>query len=149
MKPIIIAASFITLAACSQAPDINSSPPAEPDTQAANDMALPAASHAHADFAGEWIGPEGLFANVVLAAPGEYILTIAGDLDAPAQGIQYQGRDAAGGIVFVRGNQTLLLKRVTGDKTGLKYLDGKTDCLMVQDGEGFCRRAQSEVEAGS
>jgi hypothetical protein len=27
-----------------------------------------------------------------------------------------------------------------GDATGLKYLAGKTDCLTVKSGEGYCRK---------
>lgn len=98
------------------------------------------AAHAHADFAGEWIGSEGLFVEVTPTQAGEYKLAIAGDLDAPPEGVQTTGRDVPGGIEFVRDGQTFVLRRATGDETDLTALEGKTDCLMVQAGEGFCRK---------
>jgi len=142
MKKMILLVSLATLSACSQGAEENGpvADAVEAPSAEAPAVAAPAAGHAHADFAGEWFGPEGLFANVALSAPGQYTLTIAGDLDAPEQGVEYQGRDAEGGISFVRDGETLLLKRATGDETGLKYLEGETDCLMIKEFEGFCRR---------
>ena len=146
MRRMLFILSTATLAACSQASeergnDTAQSPQSEQaKPSVASTAAGPRPLHAHADFAGDWFGPEGLFVNVELSTPGQYTLTLAGDLDAPQDGEEFQGRDAAGGISFVRDSEELLLKRATGDETGLKYLQGKQDCLMIQQGEGFCRR---------
>lgn len=148
MRRLLLLTSVVALAACTPrgqegAAEVTPTDAAAPeDVHATSEAAPPAAttSYAHSDFVGDWFGPEGLFANVALAGPGEYHLRIAGDLDAPAEGYEHHGRDAQGGIAFVRNGQSLLLKRATGDETGLRYLEGETDCLMVQDGEGFCRR---------
>ncbi len=50
-----------------------------------------------------------------------------------------EGRDSAQGIAFVRAGEALLLTRSAGSDTGLKYLAGKSECLKVKDGEGYCR----------
>ena len=140
MKRLILLVALAALSACSQGAEEKNPVVADTETAAETPVPGPAATHSHADFAGEWFGPEGLFVEVALDGPGAYRLTMAADLDAPAEGVAYQGRDAEGGIAFVRDGQTMLLKRATGDETGLKYLEGETDCLMVQEGEGFCRK---------
>ncbi len=144
MRNAVIIACVLVLAACSKVAG-------EAETVAAHETAAPApqavaadgAGHAHADFAGEWIGPEGLFVEVTPTQAGEYKLAIAGDLDAPPEGVQTTGRDVPAGIEFVRDGKTLLLRRAKGDETGLTALEGKTDCLMVQSGEGFCRKGDA------
>ena len=51
----------------------------------------------------------------------------------------YDGEDSEHGITFKRGGQGLSLHRGSGDETGLKYLAGKKECLIVKQGEGYCR----------
>ncbi|MGH6633597.1 MAG: hypothetical protein ACREB0_09570, partial [Sphingopyxis sp.] len=63
-------------------------------------------------------------------------LEMQSDLDTKGT---YEGVVTAQGISFKRGDETLLLKKSTGDETGLKYLAGKKECLIVKDGEGYCR----------
>lgn len=41
--------------------------------------------------------------------------------------------------MFERGGETLRLTAGDGDATGLRYLFGKQDCLIVAEGEGYCR----------
>ena len=96
--------------------------------------------HAHADWVGLWVGQEGLFVEVSLAKPGQYSLKMMGDPDQPDSTVILAGSDAPGGIRFERDGQQHLLRWVLGDEIGLKYLDGETNCLMVQEGEGFCRK---------
>jgi hypothetical protein len=43
------------------------------------------------------------------------------------------------GLRFTRGGDALLLRQGSGVETGLKYLAGKKDCLVVKSGEGYCR----------
>lgn len=121
-----------TLAACS--PDAPNETTA--DAAPAATAAATTAAASHADWAGKWIGVEGMFVEITPTADGAYSLTMQSDLDTLGT---YVGKDADGGIAFERGGETLLLKPATGDQTGLKYLAGKTDCLMVADGEGYCR----------
>lgn len=95
--------------------------------------------HAHADWAGLWIGVEGLFVFITLAGPGAYELEMMGETDEEKDNIRVSGRDAEGGIAFERDGETLLLRSATGEETGLKWLADMKKCLMVQEYEGFCR----------
>jgi len=67
---------------------------------------------------------------------GAYNLEMQSDLDTKGS---YRGQDAEGGIEFARGGEGFLLHAATGDETGLKYLAGKKNCLMVKAGEGYCK----------
>lgn len=98
--------------------------------------AAPAAAMSHAEWAGKWVGVEGMFVEITPSANGGYSLTMQSDLDTVGT---YRGTDTEGGIAFERGGQKLLLRAATGDETGLKYLAGKSNCLMVAEGEGYCR----------
>lgn len=95
--------------------------------------------HAHADWAGLWIGVEGLFVFITLAEPGAYELEMMGETYEEKDNIRVPGRDAEGGIAFERDGETLLLRSATGEETGLKWLADMKKCLMVQEFEGFCR----------
>lgn len=90
----------------------------------------------HSAWAGRWIGVEGTFVDITRTSPGSYSLEMQSDLDTRGK---YAGQDAESGIAFTRGNEEFLLRAATGDETGLKYLAGKQDCLMVKPGEGYCR----------
>ena len=105
-----------------------------PDESAAADPAT--APHRFASWAGQWTGPEGLFVTVTPAEPGRYKLEMQSDLDTKGT---YEGRDDEHGIRFERGGAAMSLHRGNGDDTGLKYLAGKQDCLIVKPGEGYCR----------
>ena len=63
-------------------------------------------------------------------------LEMQSDLDTKGT---YSGIAEERGIRFARNGENLLLYRSSGDETGLKYLAGKTECLMVKSGEGYCR----------
>ena len=89
-----------------------------------------------ADWAGKWTGPEGLYVIVTPGTEGKIALEMQSDLDTKGS---YEGTATADGISFKRGDEMLMLKQATGDQTGLKYLAGKKNCLMVKSGEGFCR----------
>jgi len=90
----------------------------------------------YAEWAGKWTGPEGLYVTVTPESDGSYALEMQSDLDTKAR---YIGQEIEGGIAFKRGDAELLLHAATGDETGLKYLAGKQNCLMVEVGEGYCR----------
>lgn len=89
------------------------------------------------DLTGRWIGVEGMVLNVAAGdTPGTYALDMQYDLDNRQKAV---GRAQGDGIAFERDGKTLVLRPTDGAATGLKYLDGKTDCLTVAPGEGYCR----------
>lgn len=89
---------------------------------------------------GKWIGVEGLVLTIEKdpAGAGRYRLTNTYGLDESDTGV-FEGVASASGIAFTRPDGAKVLKATDGDATGLKYLDGKKDCLTVSDGEGYCR----------
>ena len=94
------------------------------------------ASHRFASWAGKWTGVEGMYATITPTEPGKYKLEMQSDLDTKGT---YDGEDSEHGIKFKRGSEELSLRRGSGDETGLKYLAGKKECLIVKSGEGYCR----------
>ena len=94
------------------------------------------APHRFADWAGKWTGVEGMYATITPTEPGKYKLEMQSDLDTKGT---YDGEDSEHGIKFKRGSEELSLRRGSGDETGLKYLAGKKECLIVKSGEGYCR----------
>lgn len=128
-RPILIAAlvSVSLLTACKQAGQtpaadslVDTTPPATIDVAA---------------WTGKWTGPEGMYATIT-SADGKVSINMQSDLDTKGT---YEGMVSPDGIRFKRGEEMLLLKKARGDETGLKYLAGKKDCLMVKSGEGYCR----------
>jgi hypothetical protein len=103
-------------------------------TDAAADPAT--APHRFASWAGKWTGVEGMYVTITPGEPGKYKLEMQSDLDTKGT---YDGNDSEHGIKFKRGSEELSLRRGNGDETGLKYLAGKKECLIVKDGEGYCR----------
>ncbi|MGN6691376.1 MAG: hypothetical protein ACTHJU_10590 [Sphingopyxis sp.] len=108
------------------------------ETAATDEAAMDPATapHRFASWAGKWTGVEGMYVTITTAAPEKYKLEMQSDLDTKGT---YEGWDSEHGIKFKRGGQELSLHRGNGDDTGLKYLAGKKDCLIVKDGEGYCR----------
>ena len=93
-------------------------------------------AHRFASWAGKWTGVEGMYVTITSAEPGKYKLEMQSDLDTKGT---YDGEDSEHGIKFKRGTEELSLRRGSGDETGLKYLAGKKECLIVKSGEGYCR----------
>ena len=93
------------------------------------------------DYTGRWIGVEGMVLDIAPAAtPGHYALTMQWDLDNKGK---FDGIAAGDTITFDRNGIRETLRPTNGDATGLKYLFGKTDCLTVKPGEGYCRERLS------
>ena len=90
------------------------------------------------DFTGKWIGVEGTYLNVAAKPGGGVTLDMQWGLDADMKG-KFDGTVTPAGITFTRGGVAEVLKPTDGDATGLKWLAGKTDCLTVKSGEGYCR----------
>lgn len=89
------------------------------------------------NYAGRWIGVEGMVLDIApKATPGLYALTMQWDLDNKGK---FDGVASGDTISFDRNGIRETLRPTNGDATGLKYLFGKTDCLTVKPGEGYCR----------
>ena len=83
---------------------------------------------------GKWTGVEGTFLNLA-GGDGIYEITIQ-NLDGLST---YQGKAAGKEIVFERNDEAVSIHANDGDGTGMKWLSGKTNCLTVAVGEGYCR----------
>lgn len=79
---------------------------------------------------GRWTGVEGTWAEV---SPTKVTIS---NLDGPTS---YDARAENGAVVFERDGQTLTIKKGSGDETGMKWLAGKKDCIVVAANEGYCR----------
>ena len=135
----LAALALLSLAGCSQNPAEDSETPpvdvaAGPSASAT--VEAPNPSFTNDDLIGRWIGVEGMYLDIQSAGAGTYTLEMQSDLDTLGT---YPGTSTAEGISFVRGGETLTLLQSDGAATGLKWLDGKQDCLMVAAGEGYCR----------
>ncbi len=92
------------------------------------------------EWVGRWIGVEGLNLTISKAAkPGWYRLAMQYGTDTDMAG-SFEGIGTPEGIAFARPDGEQVLRAATGNETGLKYLAGKSDCLKVKIGEGYCRR---------
>jgi hypothetical protein len=103
-----------------------------PSPQSTN--ALPATNDVSGKWLGKWIGPEGTY--LVLSKNGDKYLVMINSLDGPAT---YEGTAAGERIEFQRNGQTETIHAGNGHDTGMKWLQDKTNCLVIQTGEGFCR----------
>ncbi|GMM92898.1 hypothetical protein [Qipengyuania sp. MTN3-11] len=121
--------------------------PAEEQTEALASEATPAPVEApeveasplvdpYAEWEGRWIGVEGMFADIRPNGDGTYTIEMQSDLDTRGT---YQGVAVEDGIRFERDGESFVLRTGTGEETGLKWLLDKSDCLVVQEGEGYCR----------
>ena len=90
------------------------------------------------DYLGRWVGVEGMVLNVSERAGGGVTLDMVWGLDRADRGT-FPGSVTAEGLRFTRNGKDEILVPSDGDATGLKWLAGKTDCLTVRPGEGYCR----------
>jgi hypothetical protein len=136
MRTAAALAVLLALAACSKpAEPANTADTTEAASAEANVAPSPPATDA---LVGRWIGVEGMYLVVSAGeAPGLYKLEMQYDLDNKVSGVD--GKAVGDGIAFTRNGEALTLKPSDGAATGLKYLDGKKDCLTVKEGEGYCR----------
>lgn len=83
---------------------------------------------------GRWPGPEGTYLEIAMVGES-YTVTIS-NLDGPRS---FAAMPEAGSLAFGRDGVRETLRATDGDGTGMKWLAGKKDCLVVRPGEGFCR----------
>lgn len=121
-----IAAGVALLTGCGAPRPASGDGPRDGDSVAAADRALA--------WVGQWRGPEGTFLEIDRAG-SQYRITIV-DLDGERS---FRGELRRGTLTFVRDGVEESLRAGTGDDTGMKWLAGKHDCLVVKVGEGYCR----------
>ncbi|VXC77085.1 hypothetical protein [Sphingomonas sp. 8AM] len=151
-KRLTLLAVPLTLAACAQpAPDPSPSatpservgplaaPRDEPGGGQLRDNAVEPAAPAALEerYLGRWIGVEGMFLDVTRREGGGVTLDMQWDLDHRGT---FDGSVTAEGLRFMRNGVAELAVPGNGDATGLKWLAGKKDCLIVKSGEGYCRK---------
>jgi hypothetical protein len=85
---------------------------------------------------GKWIGVEGLVLNIQKSDEKRHYVLSVTLLDGTKS---YDGVIDGDVIRFTRDGRPESIRTATGDETGLKWLAGKQNCLMIKQGEGFCR----------
>ena len=137
MKALALLAAAVLTACSGPAPDTSSDGNMTSAGSVERKVAAPASVPTPRDYTGRWIGVEGMVLDIAHAgAPGHYDLTMQWDLDNKGT---FDGTINGRTITFVRNDVVETLRPTDGDATGLKYLAGKTDCLTVKPGEGYCR----------
>lgn len=141
LAPLIALSFVFSLAACAPKPsDPAASMSAAAETAVVSMAAENAASKAVDDvfdvaaFAGKWTGPEGTSLTIT-PRDKDYKVTVQ-NLDGPRD---FAGVTRDGGIAFTRDGKTFVIHKGDGPATGMKWLMDKKDCLVVTDGEGYCR----------
>ncbi len=97
-------------------------------------VALPATNSSTDKWLGKWIGPEGTY--LVLSKNADKYIVQINSLDGPAT---YEGKPAGDRIEFQRDGRMETIHAGNGHDTGMKWLQDKTNCLIIKTGEGFCR----------
>jgi hypothetical protein len=125
---------MVLTAACQ---DRNQSPAGpSPTVPVSSPTTGPAASAIHVTdkWLGQWNGPEGTY--LLLSKSGHQYAVKIQSLDGPAT---YEGVAAGDRIKFKRDGKIESIRAGSGKETGMKWLLEKKDCLIIKQGEGFCR----------
>lgn len=131
---ILAATTF--LAACQSQPQSTAQPSPTTVPVVVSTTTTPAAANPSFDkWLGQWNGPEGTF--LVLARNGEKYDIKIQSLDGPNN---YEGVAVGNAIQFTRAGKLETIHAGNGQETGMKWLLDKNDCLIVKEGEGFCRK---------
>ncbi|MEJ0024228.1 MAG: hypothetical protein WDN76_13060 [Alphaproteobacteria bacterium] len=131
IRTALFSALALALGACSPPAQTSAIPSTAPMAGDAKKPAPPTDA-----WIGKWIGVEGNFLDIQAGlAPGVYAITEQ-TLDGPKT---YVGTGKDMTIKIVDAGKTFAIHAGSGDDTGLKYLAGKTDCLIIESGRGFCR----------
>ena len=96
--------------------------------------AEPARNNITDKWLGKWIGPEGTY--LVLSKNADKYAVQINSLDGPET---YEGMSTGDRIEFQRNGKTESIRAGNGHDTGMKWLQDKSNCLIIRTGEGFCR----------
>lgn len=143
---IISVATFAFAACTPETKPVNNAPtPTPAATPAASPVASPSASPTgspaatagKADaLAGRWQGAEGTFLNVT--KKGDKFEIEIKNLDPASK--KFEGTAKGDVIEFTRDGKPATIKAATGDETGMKWLAGKKNCVVITKGtEGYCK----------
>lgn len=94
-----------------------------------------AATLAAHPWSGTWNGPEGT--SLLVEGGGAQVRLTIHDLDGPRK---YAGRVDGPVIRFERDGVVESISAGNGEQTGMKWLADEKNCLLVKEGEGWCRR---------
>jgi len=131
MLSILIVVAGVALAACNPAPAPKAEDAVEATASAEKKPAPPTDA-----WIGDWTGVEGTMLKISADdAPGVYAINET-TLDGP---VAFTGTNDGAVIRFERNGARETIRAGNGDDTGLKYLAGKSNCLVIKSGEGFCR----------
>ena len=89
-----------------------------------------------AKYLGKWDGADGAYVIVDAKKGDDVALDMRWDGDKIGA---FDGTVTPRGISFIRAGKPLTLTPTTGGATGVDALSGKQDCLMVTQGEAYCR----------
>lgn len=136
LAAVSISLLSVVLAACDGA-GTSTTPAASPPASSAQATSTSAVSTTDPGQAwlGRWNGPEGTYLQLDATGGDSYDVRIK-DLDAERT---FKGIGQDGAVHFERDGKKESLKATDGDATGMKWLAGKTKCLTVHTGEGYCR----------
>lgn len=140
-----VLAAFLLLAACARGEDaepienaaVVANAAAEETIDDVDPVGNSAAPKLPTDaWIGKWIGVEGLLLDIQPAGEaGHYLLSVT-LLNGTNS---YEGTADGDMIRFTRDGRPESIRAATGAETGLKWLAEKQNCLMIKEGEGFCR----------
>jgi hypothetical protein len=124
---VVLTAVGAALASCAES---------EPGQDSSQSSSFPASDSAVATdtWIGRWTGPEGTYLEI-RGGDGRYEVTVA-NLDGPQS---YFGQAQDEGIAFQRDGNGEIIRETDGNGTGMKWLAGKLNCLVIRPGEGYCR----------
>jgi len=133
------------LGACTNTPEVkpvtapvtvpSASPAVSPSVSPATDPKAPAENKAAA-LEGKWPGVEGTYLNVT--KKGEKYSIEIKDLD---KATTFEGTAKGDTIEFTRNGKTESIKPATAEETGMKWLAGEKNCVVITKGkEGYCKK---------
>jgi len=151
MRKTILLTFFVAavgiLGACTNTPEVkpvttpvatpSASPAASPAVSPSVDpkAAVDATDNAAA-LEGRWPGVEGAYLNV--AKKGDKYSIEIKNLDKPET---FEGTAKGGTIEFTRKGKTETIKAATAEETGMKWLAGEKNCVVITKGsEGYCKK---------
>ena len=152
MRKTILLTFFVAavgvLGACTNTPEVktpvtvpvaspSTSPVASPAVSPSVDPKAPAdTKDKAAAFEGRWSGVEGTYLNV--AKKGEKYSIEIKNLD---KATTFEGTAKGDAMEFTRNGKTETIKTATGDETGMKWLAGEKNCVVITKGsEGYCKK---------
>ncbi len=109
-----------------------------PGATAARSSRQPRRPRTERDYLGKWIGVEGLLLDVGRGTNGKLVVVNFWSLDESDRG-SFDAEVVAEGLRWTRKGEIVMARPTDGAATGLKWLDGRKDCLTVARGEGYCR----------